>query len=56
MVNQAILTKEHPLADVLYGVDNTFLSRALDAGIFEPYVCPPRPTSRPRSSSTPRTV
>ena len=37
MVNQAILTRAAPLADVLYGVDNTFLSRALDAGIFEPY-------------------
>lgn len=37
MVNQAILTEGAPLADVLYGVDNTFLSRALDAGIFEPY-------------------
>jgi thiamine transport system substrate-binding protein len=37
MVNQAILTRSAPLADVLYGVDNTFLSRALDAGIFEPY-------------------
>jgi len=37
MVNQAILTKDNPLADVLFGVDNTFLSRALDAGIFLPY-------------------
>ena len=37
MLNQAILTKDNPLADVLYGVDNTFLSRALDAGLFEPY-------------------
>lgn len=37
MVNQAILTREAPLADVLFGVDNTFLSRALDAGIFDPY-------------------
>lgn len=37
VVNQAILTKEAPLADVLYGVDNTFLSRALDAGIFDPF-------------------
>src|SRR5512141_150826 len=37
MVNQAILTADHPLADVLFGVDNTFLSRALDANIFEPY-------------------
>ena len=32
MVNQAILTKDNPLGDALYGVDNTFLSRALDAG------------------------
>jgi thiamine transport system substrate-binding protein len=40
MVNQAILTKDNPLGDVLYGVDNTFLSRALGAGIFEPYVSP----------------
>ena len=37
MVNQAILTADRPLADVLYGIDNTFLSRALDADIFEPY-------------------
>jgi thiamine transport system substrate-binding protein len=37
MVNQAILTKGAPLADVLFGLDNTFLSRALEAGIFEPY-------------------
>ena len=37
MVNQAILTRDNPLADVLYGVDNTFLSRALESEIFEPY-------------------
>ena len=36
-VNQAILTRGNPVADVLYGVDDTFLSRALEAGIFEPY-------------------
>ncbi len=36
-VNQAILTMSDPIADVLYGVDDTFLSRALEAGIFEPY-------------------
>ncbi len=37
IVNQAILTKDNPLADVLFGVDDTFLSRALDAGIFNVY-------------------
>jgi thiamine transport system substrate-binding protein len=40
MVNQSILSKENPLGDVLYGVDNTFLSRALDADLFVPYESP----------------
>ena len=40
MVNQSILSKGNPLADVLYGVDNTFLSRALEADIFIPYRSP----------------
>ena len=39
-LNKAILTKDAPLADVFYGVDNTFLSRALEAEIFEPYQSP----------------
>lgn len=37
---QAILAKESPLADVFFGVDNTFLSRAITAGIFIPYRSP----------------
>lgn len=37
MLNQAILTKDNPIADVMYGIDNTFLSRAIDEGIFVPY-------------------
>jgi thiamine transport system substrate-binding protein len=36
-LNKAILTKQAPLADVFYGVDNTFLTRALQEGIFESY-------------------
>jgi thiamine transport system substrate-binding protein len=39
-LNKAILSKDNPLADVFYGVDNTFLSRALDEGIFEAYPSP----------------
>jgi thiamine transport system substrate-binding protein len=39
-LNKAILSKDNPLADVFYGVDNTFLSRALDEGIFVPYTAP----------------
>jgi thiamine transport system substrate-binding protein len=39
-LNKAILAKNNPIADVLYGVDNTFLSRALAEDIFEPYASP----------------
>ena len=40
MLNKAVLTKNAPIADVLYGVDNTFLSRALSEDIFEAYDSP----------------
>ena len=40
VVNEAILRSGRPVADVLYGVDNTFLSRAFDADIFEPGTAP----------------
>jgi thiamine transport system substrate-binding protein len=40
MLNQALLSKDAPLADVIYGVDNTFLSRALAGDILEPYRSP----------------
>lgn len=36
-LNRAILTKDSPQADVFYGIDNTFLSRGIESGIFEPY-------------------
>lgn len=39
-LNQAILAGDDPLADVFFGIDNTFLGRALEAGIFEPYRSP----------------
>lgn len=39
-LNQAILARDNPLADVFYGVDNTFLSRALREEIFESYASP----------------
>lgn len=40
LVNQAALAKDDPLADVLFGVDNTFLSRALENDLFLPYQSP----------------
>ncbi len=50
LVNQLVLTKDAPLGDVVYGVDNTYGSRAVDAGVFadfnpgnadaDAYACP----------------
>lgn len=39
-LNKAVLSKASPLADLFFGVDNTLLTRALKAGIFEPYAAP----------------
>jgi len=39
-LNKAILSKDNPFADVFYGVDNTFLSRAQTEDIFQPYDSP----------------
>jgi thiamine transport system substrate-binding protein len=39
-LNQVILTKSNPIGDVFFGVDNTFLSRALEAGVFAEYRSP----------------
>ena len=37
MVSKAVLTAGNPEGDVMWGVDNTFLSRVVDGGVFEPY-------------------
>lgn len=39
-LNKIILSKDVPLADLFYGTDNTFLSRALDSDVFAPYDSP----------------
>ncbi len=39
-LNKIILSKDAPLADLFFGVDNTFLSRALAADVFAPYPSP----------------
>jgi thiamine transport system substrate-binding protein len=39
-LNKVILSKDAPLADLFFGVDNTFLSRALAGDVFEPYASP----------------
>lgn len=40
LVNQLILTKDAPLGDVVYGIDSTFASRAIEEGVLEPYTSP----------------
>jgi thiamine transport system substrate-binding protein len=37
LTNKLVLTKDDPLGDVAFGVDNTFASRALEEGVFSPY-------------------
>ncbi|MCV2392996.1 thiamine ABC transporter substrate-binding protein [Actinotalea sp. M2MS4P-6] len=37
LVNQLVLTKDDPIGDVVFGIDNTFASRAIDAGVLTPY-------------------
>jgi thiamine transport system substrate-binding protein len=43
LVNQLILTKDNPIADAVFGIDNTFASRALDEGILAPSTAVPIP-------------
>jgi thiamine transport system substrate-binding protein len=33
LTNKLVLTKESPVADAVYGIDNTFASRAVEAGV-----------------------
>jgi thiamine transport system substrate-binding protein len=39
-LNKAILSKNNPLADIFYGIDNTFFSRALQEDMLEAYRSP----------------
>ncbi|HSE09385.1 MAG TPA: thiamine ABC transporter substrate-binding protein [Nocardioidaceae bacterium] len=46
LTNKLVLTKGDPVADAVYGVDNTFASRAVEEGVFEDY----QPSDQPASS------
>lgn len=37
LTNKLVLTKNSPLADMVYGIDNTFVSRAADEGVLAPH-------------------
>lgn len=45
LTNKLVLTKDSPIADATYGIDNTFGSRAADAGVLAPYTPPQVPAS-----------
>ena len=45
LVNQLILTKDAPLGDVVYGIDNSFSSRAVEEGIITDYDSPALPAT-----------
>ncbi|WP_265521722.1 thiamine ABC transporter substrate-binding protein [Oerskovia flava] len=36
LVNQLVLTKDSPLGDLVFGIDNTFATRAIDEGVLAP--------------------
>jgi thiamine transport system substrate-binding protein len=43
LVNQLVLTKDAPLGDVVYGIDNSFAARAIEEGVLADYVSPAAP-------------
>lgn len=43
LVNKLVLTKDAPLGDAVYGIDNTFASRALAEGIIDTSLTPTLP-------------
>jgi len=50
LVNQLVLSKDSPLGDAVYGIDNTFASRALDADILAPYASTPHSSAQNSSA------
>lgn len=52
LVNQLILTKDAPLGDVVYGIDNSFSSRAVEEGIITNYDTPALPPTASQFDAT----
>ncbi len=48
LTNKLVLTKGSPIADMTYGIDNTFASRAVDEGVLSDYT----PKDAPSSASS----
>jgi thiamine transport system substrate-binding protein len=47
LVNQLVLTKDAPLGDAVFGIDNSYATRAIDEGVLAPYT----PTGLPDSAA-----
>lgn len=45
LTNKLVLTKDDPIADGVFGIDNTFATRAVDEGVLAPY----SPSDEPES-------
>jgi thiamine transport system substrate-binding protein len=45
LTNKLVLTKGSPIADMAYGIDNTFASRAVDEGVLAPYTPSDQPAA-----------
>ena len=52
LVNKLILTKGNPLGDAVFGIDNSFASRAEQAGILDEYTSPALPAGARQYVST----
>ena len=48
LTNKLVLTKDAPLADGVYGIDNAFASRAVEEGVLAPYTSTAAPASAKR--------
>jgi thiamine transport system substrate-binding protein len=48
LTNKLVLTRDEPIGDAVFGVDNTFASRAVSAGVLEPYTPAELPASAAR--------
>ena len=51
MLSKAVLTAGNPEGDVMWGVDNTLLSRAVESQVFDPYKSPTVAALDPRFTS-----
>jgi thiamine transport system substrate-binding protein len=45
LTNKLVLTKDHPIADGVFGIDNTFATRATDEGVLASYTSSELPAS-----------